>query len=99
MELKDPVVFDDPPYERAKKLVDQVKPLCQIQLDAKPVSRTITAIQVVIIMVDNIIPCTWNIATYKRMGTIYVIDDVVTEYWKLVKVELENMKKLFGGVV
>ncbi len=44
-----------------------------------------------IICVEQIIPCTWKLSTYKKQGVIDVDERTTTDYWLEVKKELESM--------
>jgi len=43
------------------------------------------------ICVDEIIPCTWKLQTYKRWTLIDVAEETTTEYWNQVKIELQKL--------
>lgn len=77
------------PKEKAKELVDKFKPYCNIQV-AFPKALTAAAKQCALITVDEILPCTWKLATYKAWKFIDVSPETTTEYWKQVKEEIKN---------
>jgi len=51
----------------------------------------VNAKQAALITVEQIIPCTWKMETYKKWGFIDVAEETTTEYWDQVKIELQKL--------
>ncbi len=83
------------PKEKAEELIDKYRPLVKnwdcywdIELPEADILRDCK--QCAIICVEQILPCTWKLETYKKWGFICVDELTTTEYWQEVLSHLKN---------
>ena len=72
------------PKEKAKELLGKYVPIT-------PNAALWVHKQCALIAVDQILPCTWKLETYKRWGLIDVDEITTTEYWEDVINEINNL--------
>lgn len=79
------------PKEKAEELVNTYYKEIEIFTGNQEVHSRHFATTLALVTVDEIIPCTWKEATYKKMKYISVDERTTMEYWKQVKRELQKL--------
>jgi len=79
------------PEEKAKELINKFIAHASWGRDSDDEEwANSSAKQCAIICVEQIMPCTWKLSTYKKNGYISVAEETTTEYWQEVLSCLQN---------
>lgn len=76
------------PKEKAVKLIEDVRFRLPFIIDDENARQRVGK-DIAILLVDEIIPCTWKGSTYRKENK-YVIPELTTEYWLSVKEEINK---------
>jgi hypothetical protein len=78
------------PKEHAADLVEKFYKVSKVTIAGTDTIFRQNAKNLALLAVEQILPCTWKEASYKKWGFIYVDQETTREYWEQVKQELIN---------